>query len=169
MARLSDAPFYETLREIAGQTPDLEVDAIETCFVMRQFGREIRAALDVHFGRYGLSRGRFSILILLLHRADTGLRPAELADQIGVTRASMTGLLDGLEDAGFVERGRDLNDRRAISIRITKDGKKLIKRILPDHFRRMTAMMSTLSRSERKTLASLIEKLGDGLSAVRDP
>ncbi|HET9969370.1 MAG TPA: MarR family transcriptional regulator [Streptosporangiaceae bacterium] len=44
------------------------------------------------------------------------LTAGELARQTGLTTASITGVLDRLEEGGFVRRERDLQDRRRVNV-----------------------------------------------------
>lgn len=46
------------------------------------------------------------------------LTAGELARETGLTTASITGVLDRLEDAGFVHRERDPHDRRRVVVRL---------------------------------------------------
>lgn len=45
------------------------------------------------------------------------LSPSELARRSGIHRATVTGILDRLEDSGWVRRERDAADRRAVVVR----------------------------------------------------
>ena len=45
----------------------------------------------------------------------------ELARATGLTTASITGVIDRLEEAGFVHRDRDPHDRRRVVVRIVMD------------------------------------------------
>src|SRR5437763_2158609 len=45
----------------------------------------------------------------------------ELAKQTGLTTASITGVVDRLEEAGFVTRERDPHDRRRVVVRLVLD------------------------------------------------
>jgi DNA-binding MarR family transcriptional regulator len=63
-----------------------------------------------------------------LHAIDTrGGRttPAELAEALGVTRASVTGALTGMEAAGLVQRRLDSSDRRVVHVSITGKGREV--------------------------------------------
>ena len=73
--------------------------------------RDCAALLAPH----GLSEGRF-VLLFLLDAAPGGLAPAVLAQQAGVSRATVTGLIDGLEREALVARQADASDRRALRI-----------------------------------------------------
>jgi DNA-binding MarR family transcriptional regulator len=46
------------------------------------------------------------------------LTAGELARKTGLTTASITGVLDRLEEAGFVHRERDTQDRRRVVVRL---------------------------------------------------
>ena len=60
---------------------------------------------------FGLSEGRF-IVLFLLDSVPRGVAPNKLAEQAGVTPATMTGLIDGLERDNLVNRQADPDDRR---------------------------------------------------------
>lgn len=49
------------------------------------------------------------------------LSPSDLARQAGLHPATMTGILDRLERAGWVARERDPSDRRAVLVRTLRD------------------------------------------------
>ena len=49
------------------------------------------------------------------------LTAGELAKQTGLTTASITGVVDRLEEAGFVTRERDPHDRRRVVVRLVLD------------------------------------------------
>jgi DNA-binding MarR family transcriptional regulator len=87
------------------------------------------------------------------------LTPAELAERTGVTRATITGLVDTLERAGFVTRTPHPGDRRMMSVGLTKRGEQLLAQIMPEHFRRMAWLMGPLSENERKTFVRLLTKV----------
>ncbi len=93
--------------------------------------------------------------------------PAELADAAGVTRATMTGLIDTLERDGYVVREPDPSDRRMLSVRLTSKGEQFLQEFLPGHFRIIAAVMSTLSESERKTLVRLLVKVQQHAATLR--
>jgi DNA-binding MarR family transcriptional regulator len=90
----------------------------------------------------------------------TGSRtPAELADAAGVTRATMTGLIDTLERDGFVKREPSLTDRRMMSVRLTAEGEAFLHDFVPGHFKAISSLMSSLTEIERNTLVHLLGKV----------
>ncbi|MHB1135137.1 MAG: MarR family winged helix-turn-helix transcriptional regulator [Chloroflexota bacterium] len=59
-----------------------------------------------------------------------GTRLTELAASAGMTRPSMSELVDELEQAGYLERRPDPTDRRAKLIVLTRAGRRLIVQVL---------------------------------------
>lgn len=168
---LKDLPRYECLLECAQVYPGLEPSACEVFLHLLRTGDEAFRVTDAHFQAAGLSQGRFTVLMLLLDKPGPGslrLTPAQLADQSGVTRATMTGLIDTLERDGLVVRQPDPVDRRAQLVEMTPRGVEFITGMLPEHFRRISALMSPLSESERRTLVKLLAKIA-GTAAERYP
>ena len=168
MSQLDSSPTFQTLREFAKRFPEIDVSVLETCVYLIFVGRLIGDAMDIHFARHDLSKGRFQILANL-KRKEGPLSPAELSECCGVTRATVTGLVDTLEHAGLVERLQDSQDRRSVQVRLTPAGEKKVDDMLPDHYRRITGLMAGLTKDERDVLKKLLEKIENGLPAIREP
>ncbi|MBV6627100.1 MAG: MarR family transcriptional regulator [Rivularia sp. (in: Bacteria)] len=161
-------PNHQALTQLAKQFPELDVPSIEACLTFLDTTAEVYQAFDAHFARYNLSMGKFTLLIQLFTASDKGLTPSEFAERSGVTRATITGLLDGLEKEDLVKRQPYPEDRRRLTIVLTDKGRELISKMLPDHFCRTTNMMSNLTATEKKTFIKLLAKLSAGTSAMRD-
>ncbi len=155
------------LQTLAQRYSELDVDAVEACLAFLRTTADVQAALDTHFARYGLSMGKFTLL-MQLSQVD-GLTPSDCAERSGVTRATITGLLDGLEREGLVERRPCPDDRRMLRVHLTNVGRNLLDRMLPDHFCRTTGLMANLSSNEKTTLIKLLKKLQAGTPAMMQP
>ncbi|BAZ22677.1 transcriptional regulatory protein MarR family [Kalymmatonema gypsitolerans NIES-4073] len=164
-------PFVDkqTILNFAKRYPELDVASIETCLAFLHTTADVYQALDVHFARYGLSRGKFTLLMQLYLTDEKGLTPSECAQRADVTKATITGLLDGLERDGLVRRLPDVTDRRMLRLQLTDKGRDLLSQMLPDHFCRTTDLMGNLTDSEKKTLIKLLNKVRTGTSAMLDP
>ena len=143
--------------------------SVEACLAFLRATADVQTALEAHFARYGLSMGKFTLLMQLSLADEQGLTPSECASRSGVTRATITGLLDGLEREGLVERQLYPSDRRMLSVRLTESGRTLLAQMLPDHFCRTTGLMAQLTATEKKTLIKLLQKLQAGTSAMLEP
>lgn len=152
------SPMRQALDRLAQRVPPDDVAAAETCMSLMRAAGEVYEFFDDYFGRFGVSQGRFIILVLLWLNED-GLSPADLADQAGVSRATVTGLLDGLQNSGLLVREAHTEDRRMLNVRLTPRGRDLVKEVLPEHFRRMAELLSELTQDERRQLAALANRV----------
>lgn len=180
---LKDLPRYDCLLEGVREFPDLDPSACEAYLHLLRTGDEVFGVVERYLGEHNISQGRFSVL-MLLWKSGVGATegfpgrccpiraphtPAELADAAGVTRATMTGLIDTLERDGLVRREPDPNDRRMMWVQLTPKGEEFIQSLLPGHFRLMASLMQGLSHAERKTLVGLLHKILEQVARLRHP
>jgi len=177
---LKDVPRYDCLLEAAKEFPDLDPSAVEAFLHLLRTGDEIFGHTDRNLSDHNISHGRFGVMMLLWHGGEAAQQrgqgtgdceggprtPAELAEAAGVTRATMTGLIDTLERDGFVKREPDPNDRRMMSVRLTPEGERFLMKFLPGHFQAIASLMSPLTEAERKTLVQLLGKVQQHASTL---
>src|SRR5882672_8443544 len=161
---LKDLPRYECLLEAAKEFPDLDPSATVVFLNLLRTGDEAFRVVESHLAQHDITQGGFSVLMALWgccqrEGEDSKLSPAMLAERTGVTRATMTGLVDTLERDGLVRRAPDTADRRMMTVELTSRGERKLMKILPEHFRQMAWLMAPLSEPERKTLVRLPTKL----------
>ncbi|MFC0268160.1 MarR family winged helix-turn-helix transcriptional regulator [Kushneria aurantia] len=137
---------------------EAEVENIRLCFQTLSLAAAIDRDCAALLAPHGLSEGRFVMLFLLDATAD-GLAPNELAERAGVTRATVTGLLDGLERARLIERHAAAGDRRAQRIRLTPEGSEVAKRVFEAHGRWIAGLFGTLAPEEQRQFAALLRKV----------
>lgn len=118
----------------------------------------VTTALSRRFRRHGLSLSGFNALVIL-RQSSEGVNPHEIADRLLVTRAAVTAILNALEAKGFARRSRSEADGRMTFIEITTAGKKLLDRLLPEHFAAERALASVLGANEKELLISLLGRL----------
>jgi DNA-binding MarR family transcriptional regulator len=158
MLSLRELPHVETLQEDARRFPTLDPQAVLAFLSILVVAGDVERRIEAHFARYGLSQGRF-LTLMLLNRRNDSMSPAELAEAMDVKRATVTGLLDSLESDGLVSRTNRKDDKRMVDVRLTKKGKELLDRNLPDHYARIGGFMSDLTRAEKKTIIDLMAKV----------
>jgi DNA-binding MarR family transcriptional regulator len=169
MIILRDLPNDQDLRTLAGRYPDLDPEATAAFLAFMRAACEIFHASDEHFARYGTSCGRFTVLALLNRQPDRALTPSQIAGSCGVTRATITGLLDGLEADGLIKRTRNDGDRRSLQVSLTTGGRRFLDGMLPDHFRRMAKLMGELDDEERQALRRISAKIAAGVTHITGP
>lgn len=120
---------------------------------------------EAHIGRYGMSSGRFGVLLTLL-AADGRLIPSQIAERLSVTRPTVTSLVHALASDGMVERHADASSLRNRPVALTAKGRRTMEAAAEDHFRRIAGATASLSKAERELLETalpLIERYCAGL------
>lgn len=145
------------------QLSDTDVEGMELCFQTLSLAAAIDRDCSALLAPHGLSEGRF-VLLFLLEAAGGPLAPHTLAEQAGITRASVTSLLDGLEREALIQRKADQHDRRALIIELTPTGRALAGTLVAQHSRWIASLFAPLSPNERKQFARLLGKVGRHLS-----
>lgn len=163
---LKDLPTDMTLQEFSRRFSNMNPSALKVCAELMRTGSGLLAAFETVLGKYGLSQGRFLVLIVMNRTPHQEINPSSLAEKLGVKRATMTGLLDGLEKDNLIERVSDPRDRRKTGIRLTANGRGLLDELLPDYYRLMAKLTVSLSENERQTMISLLGKVNQNLSAA---
>ena len=148
----SDQIYQDWLEEFPGHSPA----AIETALTFIEVAAHFNMTQDSCFAEFGLTSGRFSLLLLLKKCA---LSPTELAKEAMVSKATMTQFIDGLEKDLLVKRVSNPIDRRCTKIQLTTKGEQILKRVMPTHLERLNHFEQVLNKSELKQLFSLLEKI----------
>jgi len=105
---------------------------------------------------HGISSvGAFNVLTIL-HGADGPLAPSTIADRMIVTRGTMTGIIDSLEERGLVNRRAHGGDGRMRLVRITAKGKRAVERILPELHQAERAWFDVLTPAQQAELVRLL-------------
>ena len=120
-------------------------------------------ALNENFKRHGITPAGFNVL-MILDGSDVPLCPNEIGERRLVTRGTVTGVLDSLEQRGLVARRPHPADRRSLLIELTAKGRRLLHDLLPDHREAERRALGGLSDREVATLAKLLAKVGPARS-----
>jgi MarR family 2-MHQ and catechol resistance regulon transcriptional repressor len=116
------------------------------------------AHLSRHTEAAGLTHGQFGVLEALIHLGPMSQR--ELGAKLLRSGSNVTMVLDNLERRGLVRRTRRKDDRRAIEVTLTADGRRLINDLFPKHARRITRLFGVLSSRDQQRLGTLCKTLG---------
>jgi len=159
MLLLKELPTSKSLKKFVQRYPDLDIKAISDFVNLLRATSDISDALDRLLAQHSLLQGRWWVLVLLLREDNLTSSPSDLAEKAGVTKATMTGFIDGLEREGLVTRLMDADDRRKFLIKLTSLGEEKLDKVMPDYYRKVAALMSTLSIAERDTMLDSVKSL----------
>lgn len=147
-------------------SPD-EILALDTFIKLTRATESVVAKLPMQLAAHDLTLGQLAVLEALLHLGSMCQR--DLGKKLLRSNPNVTLVLDNLAKRGLVVRERSEADRRMINVSLTKRGRELIERVLPDHVACITALMSHLTPDEQRALAGLCKKLGLGVAGATVP
>jgi DNA-binding MarR family transcriptional regulator len=98
-------------------------------FLVRQAHRAFVARLAGRLAPHGVSVAEWAVLRRLWQQE--GFTQVDLADRMGVRKASLTAVLASLEGKGFLRRTRRGEDLRKYHLFLTKGGRELKQKLLP--------------------------------------
>jgi DNA-binding MarR family transcriptional regulator len=85
---------------------------------------QLKCASSERLLRLGVSMAQLHILYTLQRAGEMTM--SHLADVLDVSLSSATGLIDRMEERGFIERYRVETDRRMVLVRVTSAGQKML-------------------------------------------
>jgi DNA-binding MarR family transcriptional regulator len=142
---------HHSLLQEAERRTHPDIANLRLCFELLALTSAIDRDCAVRLAPQNLSEGKF-VVLFLLHGQPQGLPPHELADRAGVTRPTITGLLDGLE------RG-DLQDRRKVPIRPSPKGEATARTLFVEHTRWIGTLFDGFSFEERSQFSALLQRV----------
>ena len=119
-----------------------------------------RLQLRVYNGRFRATGLNQSQVAALLHlQRSEGLSQTDLSARLGMRKAALGTLIDGLEGKGLVERSRSREDRRLQLVSITDAGERVVEEV--DHMGEAlgTGLRQGISREERAQLVSILQRI----------
>jgi DNA-binding MarR family transcriptional regulator len=115
----------------------------------------------------GISLRWYDVLIHV-EEAPDGLRMNELADQILTSKSGLTRVIDRMEEAGLVTRFRPPDDRRAILVRLTEEGVRVMEHARAYHRHGIEQYFSRhLDDDEIESLAVALGKVREAVRPAR--
>jgi DNA-binding MarR family transcriptional regulator len=167
---------YKSSLKIAGPEPDAETRGhddhhtslrlwLRLLACTTRIENRIRQKLQSEFST---TLPRFD-LMAQLERTPEGLRMSELSQRMMVTGGNVTGITDGLEKEGLVQREVDATDRRVFRVKLTPEGQRVFERMAAEHERWVIDLFAALSAKQKKQLADLLGELKSHIVEQQPP
>ncbi|CUH97547.1 hypothetical protein P22_3678 [Propionispora sp. 2/2-37] len=128
--------------------------------VLLQVSDDVLEAINNALKEYQISESKFTLLLLLFNTStDQSLQPSEIANMLGIRRASVTKQLIWLEEQKLITRTICLEDQRMVNVKITEKGHQLLDCVLPHYWQACANLTQKLTEEEVVCLLKLLIKI----------
>lgn len=143
--------------------PDIEGAVTRMSFLLKHLKRQRGEALATH----GLQSFEYETLHVLAGRGSPyRASPSEIAAELRISPAAVTGRLDALEQRGLLRRLPSSTDRRKVIVELSEAGHRAWQETIGSMGGEEERILGVLSPAERRQLADLLRRL---LLEVEEP
>jgi len=147
----------------------VDMDALRDGLEIVRLHGQVERVVEHDLVAWGLTARQVEIVESLYHNTDRTMTPADLSEEVDLTRSAMTGALDTLEKLGHTARGLHPSDRRKVAVRLTPSGDDFASKLLARRYERIAQSMKRLSQRERAVLISIYKKVLSFMADHREP
>jgi MarR family transcriptional regulator for hemolysin len=124
---------------------------------LTQTARTLSQAFERAMAEAGGSASTWQVLLLV--RSRNWDKQSELAEAMGVTSATLTHHLNGLEKDGLIRRWREPDNRRVQRVELTDEGAAMFDRLRTVAVKHDATLRARLSPEEVEQLGALLDRL----------
>ena len=152
-------PYEQELRAFLAPL-GVDLDAQAVVFQLYRTSTDVIAALEAKALRpLGLSHTGFALLVTIWVGGPQEVR--SLARKHRLSKPSITSAIGTLERVRLVARERSTEDRRLVSVALTAQGRRLVRKAQAALHRCERALTAGLTKAERRQMAAWLRRVGD--------
>ena len=164
-AKSASGPPSGIMDEIRKRLSDQEAHGMQALFALRACAQQIDNALNEWLTDTVGSFARFQILMALWVSKGREIPHSDIVSAMGVTRATVSGLMAALERDGLVKSRSDEKDRRKLIARLTAKGETTVRKAFETSLNRFRAVFASLSAAELTQFTALLHRIREGFVA----
>lgn len=128
-------------------------------FVTKESAKILADVLNNRLVKYGVTRSQWTAMYFI--DRDGALNQKDLADYMGTSQPTTTGILDRLEKQNFIERKEDKNDKRKKVVVLTEEGKKTVEKlnVIAEDFK--NASLEKIDKKDQDTFLQVLYQMVD--------
>jgi len=142
-----------------------EAQGLEALFALRGAAQQVDNALSEWMADTVGSFARYQILMALWSTKGNAIPHKDIVAAMGVTRATVSGLMAALERDGLVKSYANREDRRKLIARLTSRGEAAIRKAFEINVARFRAVFKSLSSTELTSLTALLHRVRESFTA----
>jgi DNA-binding MarR family transcriptional regulator len=129
--------------------------------------RRIIRAIDLH-SREVEARFQLTVPQLVCLRqmaAEGSCTPSDLSRAVFLSQATVTGILNRMEDRGLILRKRSREDRRRVSLVLTEEGRRILETAPLPLQDRFSERLAALAEPEQRHIDTVLKQVVDMMEA----
>jgi len=134
-----------------------KVKQLEDWELLAQICQAYRSLSDSLMDVVDVRRGQASVLCKLF--AEDGVSQSEIAQQLSLQGATVTDMLQRMEEAGLVTRRRDPDDNRLVRVYLTEAGREKEQAIISQFKELENAVFSGFDASEQSLMRQMLNRM----------
>ena len=128
-------------------------------FNILQAGMWLQNDIEKFLHPYGLSHGRFSIMLAILENGESSMVHNDISLLTGRSKPTISKMLKSLERSGLVIHKSPAEDGRSKIYSLTDSGSDLLDEIIPEYNKRLLKISENLEKPDKIELMRLLSKL----------
>jgi len=117
------------------------------------------------FRGFGITQAQFNVLLVLKGK-EKDVTQTELGDRLGITRASVTSVLDRLEAKGLIARNSVPGDRRIYHVALKAAGLALVEKVEREYRKMIGSVTGSLNEEECRVVLRCLERMRESAADV---
>lgn len=150
----------ETERQVSTLLKGMNIDFKAMAVVSNLF--RAASAVRNHLEREILSRHGLSwtgFVVLWVVWVWESIETRTIAEEVGTSKASLSGVLKTLERDGLIIKKQSKIDRRLVLVTLTSDGRRMMKKIFPEFNKEEIFLASFIKPAEQKGVADALRRI----------
>ncbi|HEY2010472.1 MAG TPA: MarR family winged helix-turn-helix transcriptional regulator [Rhizomicrobium sp.] len=164
-SQLPAEPPPAVMAAVRSRLSEREQQMFGTIFAIRSTAQQMDNTVCEWMADSAATPARFQILVQLWAAKGHGVAQKDIAAAMGVTRATVSGLISALERDGLVTSAVADNDRRSQLASLTRKGETVVEKAMDTNKALMRKVFTALSADELATLTTLLARVRNGFTA----
>jgi MarR family 2-MHQ and catechol resistance regulon transcriptional repressor len=164
-------PLHATALQYKAAFPAVDLQSVEVYLAFIRAMGVLTRKITRHMDSIGLGKTRNRYTVLRnLYFADGNKMPQSLiGSEMGVSKNSVTNLVEGLVQDGFVVRFANPSDRRIIYAQLTEEGIEFCQSLLPEVTAFMTLACRDITADEKVAFMNYLTRVWRSLEECPEP
>lgn len=160
MFLLKEIPDKKDIKTAAGDDRNIDSSSVSSVFCILKASSDMLVEVEKFFTEKNLSLSRYNALSILTSHSE-GLFPYELADHMGISRATASSVIKGLESSGYVCSVKSGDDRRMKKITATKEGIDVYESVISQFYALLTLLFGTHDKKDVKIVNTVMKSISE--------